>query len=49
VAGEHRELLAAISWGDGPLAGRVAADHARATANTADATINEERPDAENS
>jgi DNA-binding GntR family transcriptional regulator len=48
VAGEHRELLAAISRGDGPLAGRIAADHARATANTADATINEERPDAEN-
>jgi DNA-binding GntR family transcriptional regulator len=48
VAGEHRELLAAISRGDGPLAGRIAADHARATADTADATINEERRDAKN-
>ncbi|MGH3298936.1 MAG: GntR family transcriptional regulator [Trebonia sp.] len=46
VAAEHRELLAAISRGDGALAGRIAADHARATARTADATIDKEQPDA---
>src|ERR1700729_2121836 len=34
AAGGPRELLAPISRGDGPLAGRIAADHARATANT---------------
>jgi DNA-binding GntR family transcriptional regulator len=49
VAGEHRELLAAISRGDGALASRIAADHARATADTAGPTTSEERRDDKNS
>jgi len=48
VAGEHRELLAAISRGDAALASRSAAEHARATAGTAGATTSEERHDAKN-
>ncbi|MFD0684949.1 GntR family transcriptional regulator [Actinomadura fibrosa] len=31
VADEHRRLLQAIAEGDGPLAGRIAGEHARAT------------------
>jgi DNA-binding GntR family transcriptional regulator len=37
VAAEHRELLAAIGHGDRDRAGRIAANHARATATAADA------------
>ena len=37
VAAEHRELLAAIGHGDRARAGRIAANHARATAAAADA------------
>ena len=35
VAAEHRELLAAIGRGDRARAGRIAADHASATASAA--------------
>ena len=35
VAAEHRELLAAIGRGDRALAGRIAANHATATASAA--------------
>jgi DNA-binding GntR family transcriptional regulator len=48
VAGEHRELLAAISRGDGALASRIAANHARATAGTGETTTSEEHHDATN-
>jgi DNA-binding GntR family transcriptional regulator len=37
VAAEHRELLAAIGRGDRAQAGRIAANHARATASAASA------------
>ena len=48
VAAEHRELLAAISRGDGAQAGRIAAGHARATAEMAHDTTNKEGRDAQN-
>ena len=35
VAAEHRELLAAIRRGDRALAGRIAVNHATATASAA--------------
>ncbi|KAA2261593.1 GntR family transcriptional regulator [Solihabitans fulvus] len=38
VAGEHRELLRAIARGDRAAAGRIAGDHARATACAVGAT-----------
>ena len=38
VAAEHRELLAAITRGDRTRAGRIAGNHATATASAADAS-----------
>ena len=42
VAAEHHQLLRAISLGDRFRAGRIAGDHARATARTLGAAIQEE-------
>jgi len=45
VAAEHRQLLSAISLGDRIRAGQIAGDHARATARTLGAPIQEEDAD----
>jgi len=42
VAAEHHQLLRAIALGDRFRAGRIAGDHARATARTLGAAIREE-------
>jgi hypothetical protein len=45
VAAEHHQLLRAIELGDRIRAGRIAGDHARATARTLGAAIREENAD----